>query len=201
MFHDEILQYTIRRIRFKASRMVGKYGFTEDDFDDLRQELMQDVLERLPKFDSDRANIKIFISAVIDNRLASLIKSEGAQCRDYHCVERSLDEPAPGEDAEWTTFGESISEEEARSHLGRAGRNDHERADLAIDVTMVLSQLDEADRQLCIELQVKSPLDISREKGVRRSGIYERIAEIRKKFVQAGLRCYLPFRTDSSAKR
>ncbi len=203
MLHDEILQYAIKRIRFKASQMISKHGFTEDDFDDLRQELMSDLLERLPKFDSGRADIKIFISTVVDNRLATLIKHREAQCRDHRCVERSLDEPVPGEDGEWTTFGESITEEEARSRLGHAGRSEHERVDLALDVQMVLGQLDEADRQLCLELQVKTPLEISREKSISRSSIYERIAEIRNKFIQAGLRCYLrtASRTDSDGQR
>lgn len=191
MLHDGILQYTIKRIRFKASQMVGKHGFAEDDFDDLRQEMMLDVLERLPKFNSGRADIKIFISTVINNRLATLIKRHEAECRDHRRVERSLDEQVPGEGDDWTTFGNGISEDDAKSRLGCAGRSDHERVDLALDVALVLSQLDDGDRQLCLELQVKTALEISRERGVRRGGIYERIAEIRKKFIQAGLHRYL----------
>jgi len=191
MLHDGILQYTIKRIRYRASQMVGKHGFIEDDFDDLRQQLMVEVLQRLPRFNSGRAPIKIFISTLIDNRLASLIKHQEAQCRDHRRVERSLDDRVPGEDGDWTTFGDGITEDDARSRLGRAGRSDHERVDLALDMALVLSQLDEGDRQLCLELQVKTALEISRETGIRRSGIYERIAEIRKKFIQAGLHRYL----------
>jgi RNA polymerase sigma-70 factor (ECF subfamily) len=191
MLHDGILQYTIKRIRFKASQIVGKHGFAEDDFDDLRQELMLDVLERLPKFNSGRADIKIFISTVVNNRIATLIKRHEAECRDHRRVERSLDEQVPGDDDDWTTFGEGVTEEDARSRLGRAGRSDHERVELTLDVAMALGQLDEGDRQLCLELQVKTPLEISRETGLRRAGIYERIAKIRKKFIRAGLHRYL----------
>ena len=191
MLHDGILQYTIKRIRFKASQMVGKHGFTEDDFDDLRQEMMLDALERLPKFNSGRADIKIFISTVINNRIATLIKRQEADCRDHRRVERSLDERVPGEGDNWTTFGDGITEDDARSRLGRAGRSDRERVELALDMALVLSQLDGGDRQLCLELQLKTPLEMSRETGVRRGGIYERIAKIRKKFIQAGLHRYV----------
>jgi RNA polymerase sigma factor (sigma-70 family) len=191
MIHDGILQYTIKRIRYRASQMVGKHGFIEDDFNDLRQRLMADVLERLPKFSSGRGPIKIFVAMLIDNRLASLIKHQEAQCRDHRRVERSLDDQVPGEDDDWTTLGEAISEQDAKAHLGVAGRSDHERADLALDVALVLSGLDQADRQLCLELQVKTPSQISKETGIRRSGIYERIARIRRRFLQAGLHQYL----------
>ena len=191
MLHDVILQYTIKRIRFKASQIVGKHGFTEDDFDDLRQEMMLDVLERLPKFNSGRADIKIFISTVINNRIATLIKRQEADCRDHRRVERSLDERVPGEDDDWTTFGDGLTEDEARSRLGLAGQSAQEQADLAMDVALVLGQLDDGDRQICLELQLKTPLEMSRETGVRRGGIYERIAKIRKKFIRAGLHRYL----------
>jgi len=189
--NDGILQYTIKRIRFKASQMVGKHGFTEDDFEDLRQELMLDVLRRLPKFNSGRADIKIFISTVINNRIATLIERQEAECRDHRRVERSLDEPVPAEDDDWTTFGDGITEAEARSRLGLAGRSAQERADLAMDVAVVLDQLDEGDRRLCLDLHFKTPLQIARETGIRRAGIYERIARIRGKFIAAGLHRYL----------
>lgn len=187
MINDGILKYATKRIRFKASQMIGKHGFTEDDFEDLCQELMTDVLERLPKFDSSRADIKIFISTVIDNRLATLINRKEAMCRDYRRVERSLDEPASDCDGEQTTFGDNLTGEEANYRLGAACTDDHERADLAMDVASILGQLDESDRQLCLELKTKTPAEIAREKGVSRAGIYKQIGRIRQKFAKADL--------------
>ncbi len=201
MLNDEILNYAAKRIRFRANQMVGKHGFTEDDFKDMCQALMCDVLRRVPKFDDSRADIKIFISTVIDNGLAAMIKYREAKRRDHRREERALDEPVPDEDGEWTTFGETISEEEARSRLGRAGPTDLERADLAMDVAVVLAQLDETDRQLCLDLRFMTPSEVSREKGISRSFIYKRIADLRRKFVEAGLGFSMSSRTHSPALR
>jgi RNA polymerase sigma-70 factor (ECF subfamily) len=183
MLHDGILKYAIKRIHFKARQMLGRNGFTEDDFDDLRQELMLDVLRRLPKFNGNRAGIKVFICHVIDHRIASLIKHQEAGCRDHRRAERSLDDWVHDKGGTWTPFGKTVTEDETLGRLGRDGRSRQEQVELALDTATVLSRLDEGDRELCLELQVKRPLEISREKGVRRAGIYERIKAIRNKFL------------------
>ena len=46
--------FVIQQAEICASRMVGNYGFSPDDWEDLRQELLLDYLERLPCFDSNR---------------------------------------------------------------------------------------------------------------------------------------------------
>lgn len=187
MLTDGILKFTLNRIHFKARQMMGHHGFTEDGFDDLRQELAMDVLQRLPKFKDDRGGIKIFICQVIDNRIANLVKYHEAQCRDRRRIDRSLDEEVRDDDGDSTSFGEMITEDIARARLGCWSRSRQEQADLALDMAAMLGQLDEDDRQLCLELKVKTPLEISRRQGVRRAGIYERIGRIRRKFLQAGL--------------
>ncbi|MFB3892014.1 MAG: sigma-70 family RNA polymerase sigma factor [Phycisphaerae bacterium] len=189
--NDGILKFTLNRIHFKARQMMGHHGFTENDFDDLRQELMLDVLRRLPKFRDDRGGIKIFICDLIDNRIADLVDYHEAQCRDRRRVDRSLDEEAREEDGEQTSFGETITEDDARGRLGRRDRSRQEQAELALDMAATLGRLDEADRRLCLQLMVKTPLEIARETGARRGGIYERIARIRGKFAAAGLHRYL----------
>jgi RNA polymerase sigma-70 factor, ECF subfamily len=191
MLTDGILKFTLNRIHFKARQMMGHHGFTENDFDDLRQELMLDVLQRLPKFKDDCGGIKIFICDIVDNRIANLVEYHEAQCRDRRRIARSLDEEVRDEDGEQTSFGEMITEDDAQARLGNWGRSRQEQADLALDIAAMMGQLDEDDRQLCLELKVKTPLEISRQQGVRRAGVYERIGRIRRKFLQAGLHRYL----------
>ncbi len=54
--HDHgIDPYAIRLIKYKARTLVGKAGFTASDREDLEQELILDLLHRLPRYDRNRA--------------------------------------------------------------------------------------------------------------------------------------------------
>ena len=192
MLTDGIRTYAINRIHFKARQLLGRHGFAESDFEDIRQELLTHVLRRLSKFNRARADIRVFITTLVDRRIADLIAHHEAKCRDHRRVECSLDDWVPdegdgGEGDTWTTFGKTITEDRGRVHRGVAKPSLQEQAELAIDVETVLGRLSDGDRELCLLLQVKTPLEISREKGIARSSIYERIAAIRRKFVEAGI--------------
>lgn len=38
--------FVIQQAEIRASRLIGSYGFSRDDWDDLRQDLLLDYLER-----------------------------------------------------------------------------------------------------------------------------------------------------------
>ena len=48
---DGIDPYAAGLIRFKARQLVGQAGFTASDRNDLEQDLILDLLRRLPKYD------------------------------------------------------------------------------------------------------------------------------------------------------
>ena len=48
-------EYAVRIIKYKARQLVGRVGFTESDREDLEQEMILDLLQRLPKYDPARA--------------------------------------------------------------------------------------------------------------------------------------------------
>jgi len=50
-------EYAFRLVACKARQLIGQYGFTEDDQPDIRQDLLADLLHRLPSFDSSRASL------------------------------------------------------------------------------------------------------------------------------------------------
>jgi len=188
---DTIIQYTIKRSHFKARQLIGRNGFTESDFRDLRQELLADVLARLPKFDGTRAGVKTFVSRLIDNRIATILKHRRAACRDPGRVESSLDDWVRDEDKKWARRSETITEDEARAAAGRLGRPREEQTDLAIDTQVVIDSLPDDLRDLCIRLKTQTVVDISRETGVPRARLYERIAALRARFREADMDRYL----------
>ena len=52
--------------------MVGNHGFTPDEWEDLRQELVLEYLERLPLFDASRGDLRGFGYGVVRNRAVKL---------------------------------------------------------------------------------------------------------------------------------
>lgn len=196
MLSDKTLKYAIKRIHFKARQLLGKYGFTQSDFDDLRQELLLYVLKQMPKFDGDRADVRVFITSVVDRRIANIIDEQEAECRDYRRVERSLDDWVPddgdgGEGETWTTRGKTITEDEARAHLCQARRSRQELAELGMDISKVLDRLSPRDRQLCLLLKEHNVSEVSRRIGLSRWSVHQRIKAIRQAFVDAAIRDYL----------
>jgi RNA polymerase sigma-70 factor (ECF subfamily) len=185
------IEYTMKRIHFKARQLLGKRGFTEDDFGDLRQELMLDVLERLLKFKGAPVRIKPFICRLIDHRIASLIKHREAACRDYRRVQCSFDDFGHDRDGNWTTLNKTLIEGDATAYIGRGWRSRQEQLELALDTETVLGQLGDGDRKLCLDLQAKTPMEISKESGGRRAGIYDRRRRIRKNLLRSEMQHYL----------
>ena len=191
MLHDGILQYAMKRTHYKARQVVRTNGFTEDDFDDIRQELMLDVLKRLGKFNGDKGDVKPFISRLIDNRIASLIKHRHAACRDSRRNQCSLDDWVRDEDWRWVRRDTTISEDHARAHTGQAPRSRQETLQLAMDTAYVMDSLSDDLRDLCVRLRSQTVLEISRETGMSRSSLYERIELLRARFIEAGLDHYV----------
>ena len=85
--YEGIDEYAVRIIKHKARQLVGRAGFTESDREDLEQEMMLDLLRRLPKFDPKRAGQFVTDKAYqevlsgIDNRTTILSSGIAASAR------------------------------------------------------------------------------------------------------------------------
>ena len=47
--YEGIDEYAVQIIKYKARQLVGRVGFTESDREDLEQEMLMGLLQRLPK--------------------------------------------------------------------------------------------------------------------------------------------------------
>ena len=65
-YDEGIDPYAVEIIRFKARQLVGQAGFTVADREDLEQELILDLLRRMPKYDSKRAKRNTFIARMVE---------------------------------------------------------------------------------------------------------------------------------------
>jgi RNA polymerase sigma-70 factor (ECF subfamily) len=152
--------FVIQQAEIRASRMVGNYGYTRDDWEDLRQELLLDYMKRQPRFSPDRGDHRGFVRGVLRNQAAKLATGK----------RRSGPFSEPGSDAEWNSFISSNGD-----------------IDLRLDIQAVVSRLPIHLRILARQLSEMEPADVRRQTGKSRSRFYQWIAEIRAAFVEAGL--------------
>ena len=189
--YEGIEPYAVRLIRYKARRLIGQAGFTPSDREDLEQEMVLDLLRRLPKYNPERAKLNTFIARVVEHRIASLIEAQKAGIRDYRRWACSLNERFEDDDGRSVERVDTIDQEDYLLRTGAQSRPTEELSSLAIDVATVIDALPPELRELCRRLKAETVSEISRDTGVPRGTIYESIKKLREIFEDAGLRDYL----------
>lgn len=181
----------INLIKHKAWSLVGTIGFTISDRDDLEQELVLDLIKRLPKFDPNRAQLMTFVARIIDNKIASMIEARKSCFFDFRMHSFSLNEPYLDIDGYTIERGDEIDEDD---YLMRTGTRSHaaiDLIDLRTDLSKVISDLSPELQELCGRLQSQNVTDISTSTGVARYKVYAEISRLRLIFKEAGLDDYL----------
>ena len=184
--------YAREVIRHKARQLIGKYGYTRDDYEDLQQEMTLDLLCRLGKYDPEKAGLTTFVARVVDRRISTLIRHQKQEKRDYRQQVCSLDVPVENGTGEAFDMDEILSQDDFDQQVGRHDFPQCERSDLKIDLAQAMAELPEDLRQLAVRLQTKTVAEIARELGVPRTRLYDKgITRLRKLFEDKGLREYL----------
>ena len=190
--YDDIDPYAVEIIRFKARQLVGQAGFTASDRDDLEQELILDLLRRLPKYDPSRAKRNTFIARVVEHKIANLIEAQTAHKRDYRRCPCSLNERFEDEDeGRSVERAEKLNQEDYLLRTCVQPGAAEELRGLALDVATVVETLPPELRDLCRRLEQETVSEISRDTGVSRATLYQSVTKLRAIFVDAGLKDYL----------
>ena len=182
-------RFTNGIIQRKLKQLIGRAGFTEQDRDDLRQELFMRLLQSLPLFKPDVAHRNRFITAVVERHVATILRNRRAAKRDDRRVTSlNISIEVNGEGP--TELSETISDRELDSRLGRNRRSDEELADLALDLAAAIEGLPESRRTLLELRKTKSMSEAARELGIPRTTLNEWMRRIRKHFEKTGLTDY-----------
>jgi RNA polymerase sigma-70 factor (ECF subfamily) len=183
--------YATRQIRFRAGQLVGRYGFSGDDREDLEQELYLDLLCRLPRYNPARAGLNTFVARIVDHAVARIIERQKATGRGYRVPKISLDDPVHDDQGDGTPRSEVL---DAAAYLRQTGRSDFqsvEDQDRGIALGDAILTLPPDLQELCSLLPTYTVSEISRITGIPRGTLYERLSKIRAHFERAGLRQYL----------
>jgi RNA polymerase sigma factor (sigma-70 family) len=167
---------SLTTIRVKVAGLIGRYGLTDQDFEDLHQEVALYVLAQLPHFDPQRSSLATFVSRCCDRAITRILRARRApkrRCaRDYACTDELHGDGADG-------YGEELAHAVAQC--------EERQRDLRMDIAQVATELPARLRSLLQRLMSDSPSDIARKRGVARQRIAEDIARIRCVFVRRGI--------------
>lgn len=175
----------VREADVVARRLIRRLGLPLHHIEDARQDLLLDLIRRMPAYDSRRGSFGAFAGTVMAHRAArmkAVVRRERAL---FGIAPVSLDEPLPG--AEGLTRGDVIPEEEGYgSSLGQP-TNRFEELDRRLDLATGLTNLTAADARLCA-LLASATIDelVARGTGARTS-LYRKIGRIRLELTAAGV--------------
>ena len=164
-------RHLIRRLRLPYSELA-----------DLRQDLLLDLIARLPGFDPKRGSLGAFVGTVAKH------KSAGIARRIHHEHQLFGAEPISIDDPDRCGLRETVPDDAGLGSLLGGVCDAHSSMDLARDVIRSVSVLPAALRDLCALLQSEIPTAACRKSGLSRATFYRRLREIRLSFLVSGLR-------------
>jgi RNA polymerase sigma-70 factor (ECF subfamily) len=165
--------YILQQASCRASAMVSRAGFSRDYWEDLRQELVLDCLQRAPRFNPARGDWPAFVRGVIRNQSAALALRESRRIR--------CEALATGDE------GGDFDDEGACSAPEPASDDPSDELALSADVRRVIDSLPENLRTLARDLMGMTVAEVAAKRGTSAQWIYQLIKRLRKAFVQAGV--------------
>lgn len=158
----------LRAIRCTVRKAIRRGWFSKDDFEDLVQDIVVQLLNKLDCFDPCRASWATFCSLVAKSTLSRI-----RRCQRNKTNVESLDDQPEGE-----ATGCGAGQIEERHCVGKRFqrlRSQFEWLELEDDVSLLLELLPESLREICELLCEDSSMSsVASQLGVSRNTIYRR---------------------------
>lgn len=167
--------FALRRINQEARRLIGRFGLTEQDLEDISQDLILRVLKEVRRHNPARASCDTLIDRVVSHCATDLVRYHGAELRNRQGRTRSLDAAIAADPVGAARFADPASDLAVR------------QSDARTDVATLLRGLSDADRTVAETLRTSTVTEAANLLGVTRFHIYEALQRIRAQAVAIGL--------------
>lgn len=167
----------------EARRYCRKAGLPAQDREDVQQDLIADLLTRLPDFDPARGELAAFARVCFRHLTARMARRLRYERAGRHPL--SLDDLLPGSDG--LTLGETIGEAEGYSAWCGQPTDAIAVLERRLDLDRAAAAIDPADHPLCAALAQLTPHEFGAQGAMPRMRIYRRIRELRLQLLAAGI--------------
>jgi RNA polymerase sigma-70 factor (ECF subfamily) len=171
-------------VALAARRLQRKYALPPADRDDLRQDLLADLIRCLPAYDPTRGSLGSFAGLVLRHHAIRIARRMARERRASGGAFLPLDEPA----ADGLTLAERIADDVALPGWQAPGASRIADAERRVDVARMLPLIELSDHPLCAALGEHAVDEIARHRFGSRAGIYRRLRDIRCVLTAHGLR-------------
>ncbi len=128
----DVEDYAKRLIHHKAKELIGRYGFTRSDQEDIEQELTLRLIGRWRYYDPARGRPATFYKVVVARGIASILEHRRAPTRTP---------PSPIVSLSRRSWGEYGTEAELADLVPGRNRSRSDQSDLRIDLAKALDGL------------------------------------------------------------
>jgi RNA polymerase sigma-70 factor (ECF subfamily) len=180
-------RYAAALIKRKASELVGGYGFTESDREDIEQDLWVDLINRESGFDPKKGAETTLIKTVVNNRVATLIEHREARKRDWRTDVCSLDENIEGDNKDGCLRHEVVTKDTYLRTTRESVQIEAECQDRHLDVRRAIQSLSPGLQKIALLLSEMRPIDVARVTGIPRTTINDKRKAIRRIFEAKGI--------------
>lgn len=188
---QSIDSFTLGYVKKRSRQLIGRYGYSETDREEIEQSLLEKLVPHLDQADPDSPRWKSFVVKTVDRNIATLIRERTAEKRDYRRT-ISLHVVIGVEDERPLDLAAVLQGHEVPSRRGQEPRSSHESVELGIDVNECIELLeDERHRELCRKLMENSITQVAQDMNVPRTTLNSWIRKIRQRFQELGLSNYL----------
>jgi RNA polymerase sigma factor (sigma-70 family) len=161
-----------RQLRWQAQRLEFQLTSPVADRDDHQQDLVLELLKKLPRFDERRAGLRTFASQIIE--------SSASHRKRFHRAKKRV--------GQTTALSSHLDGGDLRRPTPPV---DAARWELASDSQACLNQLSPLQQQVCRYLGDQSEREIASRLGISRHVIRAEIRQIRRCFIRNEMRAYL----------
>lgn len=167
-----------------ARRLCRKLMLPAADLDDLRQDLLVDLICRLPSYDPCRGSLEAFASVVLRNRCSRIAVQQYHRLRAQGGPIMSLDAPAAGEEE---PLGSLLAESDGLTAWHGQDGSETEKTDCRLDLERALSELSEQAQDVCIALSTSTIAELVGRKQFSRSALYRWVSLLRLDLAMRGI--------------
>ena len=175
---NPIDDYALKRIKYRVGRLIGRFGLTESDREDLQQDFILELLKAFRRFDPAKSSRKTFIARVLDRKFKHIVRNGATrmrhEARDPVSLDRVMERYTPTADVRM-------------NHTGQVCIGGQQRIELRLDLEQVLATLPARLRRICELRKIYSPAEIARRLDVVPSTVCRAIAKVRAHVKAAGL--------------
>lgn len=171
-------------VRGRIAKLVRTLGLPESDRDDLEQEVLVFVYQRLRQFNPSCGSIEAFTNKVVTSKVCNLIDQLTAKKRDFRLIAFSFDETVRTLEGDCVDRKELTDAQIMIQNRGDIESYTRDQIERKVDMDRIINKLPAELADVCNALKRGNATDAARELGISRREVTRRISKLRSIFGQ-----------------